>query len=104
MRLPKLASVNDQEMLDEARLIRVALQSIAKSLELVTAIPEPPSVPAEKPIGPEAISEYGASISDMEGEDANAIRERLRAQGLSDKGIEDARVSFLTGDEGDEGL
>lgn len=88
-------------LLDELTLIREALQSIAKSLVNATDIPEPPPMP-DKPIGPEAIGSYAEGINDLEGEDAEAIRERLRAQGLNDRQIEDSLVSFLTGGGDDE--
>jgi len=91
----------DQLLLDELTLIREALQSIAKSLVNATEIPEPPPMP-DKPIGPEAIGSYAEGINDLEGEDAEAIREQLRAQGLNDRQIEDSLVSFLTGEDNTE--
>jgi len=85
-----------KRLLEELTLTRKALQSIAESLQRATAIPEAPPRPA-KPLGPEAIGEYATSIQDMEGEDADEIRERLRAGGLTDHAIEESLVNFLAG-------
>jgi hypothetical protein len=99
--IPELASANQVAMLDEVRLIRVALQSIAESLMRATALPEAPVIP-DKPLGPEAIGSYATSIEDMEGPDAEEIREKLRASGLTDHAIESQLVSFLTGEGPEE--
>jgi hypothetical protein len=89
-----------RRLLEELTLTRKALESIAVSLARATEIPAPPPRPA-KPLGPEAIGEYATAIQDLEGEDADAIRERLRASGLTDHAIEELLVTYLTGREED---
>ena len=101
MKIPQLASENQTAMLEEARLIRVALQSIAESLMRATALPEAPPLP-DKPAGPEIVGSYATSIEDMEGPEAEEIREKLRASGLTDHAIESQLVSFLTGEGPEE--
>ncbi len=89
------------EITSELRLTRIALQSIAKSLESLVAIPEAPPLP-DKPAGVEALGEYGVGLNTLEGEDAEYIRQRLRQDGLTDRDVEDSLVSFLTGESGTE--
>ena len=101
MKLPQLASENQTAMLEEVRLIRMWLQSIAESLERATALPEAPPLP-DKPAGPEIVGSYATSIEDMEGPEADAIRDRLRESGLTDHAIESQLVSFLTGEGPEE--
>ena len=101
MKIPQLASENQTAMLAEAKLIRVALQSIAESLMRATEIPESPPLP-EKPAGPEIVGTYATSIEDMEGPEADAIRDRLRESGLTDHAIEAQLISFLTGEGPEE--
>ena len=101
VKIPQLASENQAALLEEVRLIRAALQSMAKHMEYMAAIPEPPPLP-DHPAGPEIVGHYATSIEDMEGPDADEIREKLRASGLTDHAIESQLVSFLTGEGPEE--
>ena len=81
---------------DELVRIRTALESIAKSLELATALPEGPPRP-EKPIGVHDIGSYAQALASTE--DGDDLRSRFRASGMSDAEIEERLVSFLASDE-----
>lgn len=77
---------------DELVRIRTALERIATCLERATEIPAQPPYP-EKPLGPDAIGSYANHIQDPE--EANDVRDRLRAAGLSDADIEATIVGML---------
>jgi len=83
---------------DELVRIRMALESIAKSLERATALPEGPACP-EKPIGVKDIGSYAQSL--MSSEDGDDLRAKFKAAGMSDAEIEERLVAFLA-DAGEE--
>jgi hypothetical protein len=92
-----LTATTSDEVVTELRGIRVALERIAACAEAATTIPEQPPLP-DKPLGPEAIGVYGEELNDENTED---IRTKLREEGLSDRQIEDhlVREMFKGGDE-----
>jgi len=81
---------------DELVRIRMALESIAKSLERATALPEGPACP-EKPIGVKDIGSYAQAV--VSEEDAERVRTGLHAAGMSDSDIEARIVAMMAGDE-----
>jgi hypothetical protein len=83
-----------RELTEEMRLCRVALESIARSLMAATEIPAAPPFP-DKPLGADAVRSYATALIDMESEDADMIRERLREAGLTDQAIEAQILQFL---------
>ena len=90
-----------RDLTAEVRGCRIALESIAQSLLRLTEIPAAP--PMGKPAGPEAIGSYAQSLMRDEGEEAEELRERLRAAGLSDAQIEAQVLTFFEqGGEVDE--
>ena len=91
-----------QELTTEVRSCRVALESIAQSLLRLTEIPAAPLGP-DKPMGPETIGNYAQALMELEGDDADEIRMRLRAHGLNDTQIEAQLVAFLAGRQDEEG-
>ena len=68
-----------------------AWERIAKAIESVLAIPEPPSPPEVK-IGPENITQYGQEWSEEDKED---MRAKLREEGLTDHQIDEQLVKSL---------
>jgi hypothetical protein len=89
-----------RDLAEELRSCRTALESIARSLILLTEIPAAP--PIEKPIGLENIGSYAQALMETEGETADDLRDRLRKAGLSDTQIESQIIEFLIGNEGGE--
>jgi hypothetical protein len=83
----------------EAEKIRRALDTIAQCLVKLTEVPAGPSSP-QVPIGPESIGSYAAVV--MDAENADDMRERLRAQGLTDPDIERQLVGMIFGEEDDQ--
>jgi hypothetical protein len=90
-----------RELTQEVRASRIALESIARSLLSLTEIPSAP--PAPPPLGPEAVSNYAQALMELEGEDADEIRAKLHAAGLSDTAIESQIVSMFAGNRDREG-
>ena len=80
---------------------RVALESIAQSLLRLTEIAPAPPGP-DKPMGPETIGSYANALMDLEGEDADELRARLRAAGLTDEQIEGQVIAMFTQGTADE--
>ena len=90
-----------RDLTNEVRGCRVALESIARSLLSLTEIPAAPPGP-DKPAGPEAVSSYATALMEMEGEDADALRQRLRAAGMTDEAIERQIIDFFMQGQRDE--
>jgi len=93
---------DNRELIIELHDCRIALESIAQSLLRLTEIPAAPSGP-EKPLGPEAVSSYANALLEMEGEESDVLRARLRAMGFTDEQIEREIVAMFTaGNSGEE--
>ena len=90
--LDALAEPHLKELVEEVRLCRDALQTIAAALVSLTAVPAMPPLPTA-PLGPEAIGSYAQMV--MEAEDEESMRQILRDQGLTDPAIEEKLVQFM---------
>ena len=92
-----LTAQQGDELVAEVRRLATAFERIAACVEAVLRIPEAPAVP-DKPLGPEAIGEYGQEPSE---EDLDDMRAKLKEQGFSDRQIEEELVKSLFGRDDD---
>jgi hypothetical protein len=86
-----------ERLTDEVRGCRLALETIATVMVKLTEIPEP--VLPDKPAGADAVGSYSTHIASLEDEDAEAIRNRLRAASLSDEQIEEQVLGFFRSED-----
>ena len=94
MKLVDLSGSGMDRLTDEAAKIRIALEGIKTALEALIVLPPVPT-PPDHPIGASAVGSYANALDSLEGEAADAIRERLRATGVSDAEVEATIVRFM---------
>jgi len=92
-----LTAQQGDELVSEVRRMATAFERIAACVEAVLRIPEAVPMP-EKPLGPEAIGEYGQEPSE---DDLDDMRAKLKEQGFSDRQIEEELVKAMFGSDQD---
>ena len=90
-----LTAQQGDELVAEVRRMATAFERIAACVEAVLRIPESAPIP-DKPLGPEAIGEYGQEPSE---DDLDDMRAKLKEQGYSDRQIEEELVKAIFGGE-----
>ncbi len=94
-----LTAHQGDEVVKQFTRIADAFERMAIVAERGLELTFPPApVPPDKPMGPEAIGTYGV---DMNEEQAEEMRDKLRAEGMKDHEIDESlvRAMFLSDDD-----